>query len=76
MAQDQDNNSGSSKRGFAAMDPDRQREIARKGGITAHEKGRAHEWDPEEARDAGHKGGQARSSGGQRAVLGQDALEE
>ena len=44
-------------RGFASMDPDKQREIARKGGRAAHEKGTAHEWTSEEARTAGRKGG-------------------
>ena len=46
-----------SKRGFAAMDPARQKEIASKGGRAAHAKGAAHEWSREEAREAGHKGG-------------------
>ena len=46
-------------RGFASMDPNKQREIARKGGIAAHEKGTAHEWSPTEAREAGRKGGMA-----------------
>ncbi len=46
-----------SKRGFAAMDPERQREIASKGGRAAHAKGTAHEWSRDEARRAGHKGG-------------------
>ncbi|MBK8248236.1 MAG: hypothetical protein IPK85_12635 [Gemmatimonadetes bacterium] len=46
-----------SKRGFASMDPERQREIASKGGRAAHAKGTAHEWSKEEARQAGHKGG-------------------
>jgi general stress protein YciG len=40
------------------MDPDRQREIARKGGKAAHEKGTAHQFTSEEARQAGRKGGQ------------------
>lgn len=48
-----------STRGFASMDPARQREIARKGGRAAHLKGTAHEFTPEEARVAGRKGGQA-----------------
>jgi general stress protein YciG len=52
--------SGSS-RGFASMDPQRQREIASEGGKAAHEKGTAHEFTSEEARAAGRKGGQARS---------------
>jgi len=56
--------SGKSRRGFAAMDADKQREIASKGGKAAHEKGTAHEFTPEEARAAGRKGGQA--SGGSR----------
>lgn len=47
-------------RGFAVMDPKKQREIASKGGKAAHEKGSAHEWTSEEARVAGQKGGQAR----------------
>lgn len=47
-----------SQRGFAAMDAEKQREIARKGGKAAHEKGTAHEFTPEEAREAGRKGGQ------------------
>lgn len=49
---------GNARRGFALMDPDRQREIARRGGKAAHEKGTAHQFTPEEARDAGRKGGQ------------------
>src|SRR5690349_19255865 len=60
------NNQGSSggktsNRGFASMDPQRQREIASEGGRAAHEKGTAHEFTSEEAREAGRKGGQARS---------------
>lgn len=46
-------------RGFAAMDTAKQREIASKGGKAAHEKGTAHEFTPEEAREAGRKGGEA-----------------
>jgi general stress protein YciG len=53
---------GSSNRGFASMDPQRQREIASEGGRAAHEKGTAHEFTSEEAREAGRKGGQARSA--------------
>lgn len=47
-------------RGFASMDPAKQREIASKGGKAAHAKGTAHEFSSEEAREAGRKGGQAR----------------
>ena len=46
-------------RGFASMDRNKQREIASKGGKAAHQKGTAHEWTSEEARDAGRKGGLA-----------------
>ncbi|MFO1431166.1 MAG: KGG domain-containing protein [Candidatus Competibacteraceae bacterium] len=45
-------------RGFASMEAEKQREIARKGGQVAHAKGRAHEFTVEEAREAGRKGGQ------------------
>jgi uncharacterized protein len=50
-------------RGFAAMDTERQKEIARKGGRAAHEQGVAHEWNSDEARMAGKKGGQSRGNG-------------
>lgn len=50
--------SGTGKRGFASMNPDKQKEIARKGGRAAHEKGSAHEFSAEEAREAGRKGGE------------------
>jgi uncharacterized protein len=43
------------KRGFAGMDAEKQRQIASKGGKAAHQKGRAHEFTPEEAREAGRK---------------------
>ncbi len=48
-----------SKRGFASMDPAKQREIASKGGRAAHSKGTAHEFTADEARVAGRKGGEA-----------------
>jgi len=47
-----------SKRGFASMDEAKQREIASKGGQAAHEKGTAHKFSPEEAKEAGRKGGE------------------
>jgi uncharacterized protein len=55
-------NKGKSNRGFAAMDEEKQREIASKGGKAAHEYGTAHEWSSDEARAAGRKGGRARRS--------------
>jgi hypothetical protein len=51
------------RRGFASMSPEKQREIASKGGRAAHEKGTAHEWTAEEARAAGRKGGQISRGG-------------
>ena len=50
---------GKAQRGFASMDPDKQRLIASKGGKAAHQKGTAHEWTVDEAREAGKKGGVA-----------------
>lgn len=47
----------SEKRGFAAMSPARQQEIASMGGKAAHQKGTAHEFTSEEARRAGRLGG-------------------
>ncbi len=41
------------------MDPEKQREIASRGGKAAHEKGTAHEFTSEEAKEAGRKGGKA-----------------
>lgn len=58
--------SGSSKRGFASMAEERQREISSLGGKAAHKSGHAHEFTSEEARVAGAKGGAA-SHGRRRA---------
>jgi hypothetical protein len=63
------NQSGdTSNRGFASMDPQKQREIASEGGKAAHASGNAHEFNSEEARRAGsmsHKndGGNSQSGG-------------
>lgn len=51
------------RRGFASMSPEKQREIASKGGRAAHLKGTAHEWTADEARVAGRKGGQISRGG-------------
>ena len=45
------------------MSPEKQREIASKGGRAAHEKGTAHVWTADEARHAGRKGGQVSRGG-------------
>ena len=58
-----------SRRGFAAMDAAKQREIASRGGRAAHEKGTAHEFTAEEARVAGRKGGRARRSAAQKSPM-------
>lgn len=64
---DQGNQGGqeNSQRGFAGMDPEEQKRIASEGGKASHEKGTGHEWDSEEAREAGRKGGES-SGGGNR----------
>lgn len=45
------------RRGFASMTPEKQREIASKGGKIAHARGTAHEWNGAAAVDAGRRGG-------------------
>jgi uncharacterized protein len=57
MAQ-RDRKDGNGGRGFASMDGEVQRRIASEGGRAAHAKGTAHEFTPEEAREAGRKGGE------------------
>jgi general stress protein YciG len=54
------------------MSPEKQREIASKGGRAAHEKGTAHEWTADEARNAGRKGGQVSRGGRGRLVVTAD----
>lgn len=67
------NEKGESRgRGFAGMDPERQRQISSQGGKAAHQKGTAHEFDSEEAREAGRKGGMV-SGGRRRAREGANA---
>ena len=51
------------------MSAEKQREIASKGGRAAHEKGTAHEWTADEARNAGRKGGQVSRGGRGRLVI-------
>jgi general stress protein YciG len=50
------------------MDGFKRREVASRGGRVAHERGTAHEWTREEAREAGRKGGAVLLSAGARAV--------
>jgi len=53
------------------MDRERQRQISSQGGKAAHQKGTAHEFDSNEAREAGRKGGMV--SGGRRRARDQAA---
>ncbi|AEL07185.1 stress-induced protein [Xanthomonas campestris] len=52
-------NATRSRRGFAALDPEKRRLLASSGGKAAHASGNAHEFTSDEAREAGRKGGQA-----------------
>lgn len=76
LAKDSMMNNGERKerRGFASMSPEKQREIASKGGRAAHQKGTAHEWTSDEARNAGRKGGQI-SRGGRGRLVEPPAIE-
>ncbi|MBP8061645.1 MAG: general stress protein [Polaromonas sp.] len=66
MTADNPSQKPTSKRGFASMDPQRQKEIASLGGKAAHASGKAHEFNTAEAREAGRKGGRA----GRRSAAG------
>lgn len=57
------------RRGFASMPAEKQRAIARRGGIAAHQKGTAHEWTSTEAAQAGRKGGLASRGGRGKLVV-------
>lgn len=46
-----------SKRGFASMDPEKRREIARKGGLSVPNEKRVFSLNPELAASAGRTGG-------------------
>src|SRR5271156_2512988 len=55
-----------SRRGFAAMDPERRREIARRGGASVPSDKRSFAQDRDLAANAGRKGGAASRGGGRR----------
>src|SRR4029077_7009507 len=57
------------RRGFASMSAEKKRAIGSQGGRAAHEKGTAHEWTADEARNAGRKGGQVSRGGRGRLVV-------
>ena len=52
------------RRGFAAMNPERRREIARKGGASVPSEKRSFAKDRDLAANAGRKGGEASRGGG------------
>ncbi|WP_369059466.1 general stress protein [Caulobacter sp. 73W] len=52
------------RRGFAAMDPERRREIARKGGASVPSEKRSFAKDRDLAANAGRKGGSSSRGGG------------
>lgn len=62
--EDRETDKSTSNRGFASMDPKKQREIAAQGGRAAHESGHAHEFTSKEAAEAGAKGGKAAHASG------------
>jgi general stress protein YciG len=66
-----DRQGGGQGRGFAGMDPDKQRRIASMGGKAAHESGNANQFDSETGREAGRKGGQ--NSGGSNSAAGSES---
>ncbi len=47
-----------SRRGFASWDPEKLRDVSRRGGRAAHQSGKTRQYTSEEARQAGRKGGQ------------------
>lgn len=61
---------GTSKRGFASMDPERQKEIARKGGASVPSEKRSFSQDRSLAAEAGRKGGEASHGGRTRGRKG------
>ena len=54
------------RRGFAAMSPEKRREIARKGGASVPSEKRSFSQSPDLAAKAGRKGGETSHGGGRR----------
>jgi hypothetical protein len=50
------------QKGFGALSKAEREVISSKGGRAAHKKGTAHEWDSEEGKSAGQKGGSQRNT--------------
>ena len=72
MARRQQPRKARSRRGFAAMDPAKRREISSRGGKASHVSGRGHEFSSEEAREAGRRGGEVRWRGHQSRITEAD----
>jgi general stress protein YciG len=70
------NTDNKSKRGFASMSKDKQREIASMGGKSAHEIGSAHQFTRSEAVAAGQKGGKSAHANGTRHKFSHDKAVE
>jgi hypothetical protein len=68
MTQAPTNDRPRSGRGFASMDAEKQRAISSKGGRAAHRSGNAHEFDSQQAREAGRLGGRARAANARRRM--------
>lgn len=68
MTQAPNNERPRSGRGFASMDAEKQRAISSKGGRAAHRSGNAHEFDSQQAREAGRLGGRARAANARRRM--------
>jgi general stress protein YciG len=66
MTMSSDTGNKPSRRGFAAMDPERRREIARRGGASVPSDKRSFAQDRSLAADAGRKGGSASKGGGRK----------
>jgi general stress protein YciG len=64
---DKDEQKPKAKRGFAAMSPEKRREIARKGGASVPSEKRSFSQSTDLAAKAGRKGGEASHGGGRRA---------
>lgn len=62
-----DKNRGPVRRGFAAMDPERRREIAQRGGASVPSEKRSFARNRDLAANAGRKGGAASRGGGRKA---------
>ena len=63
---DKDQPRPKARRGFAAMSPEKRREIARKGGAAVPSEKRSFSQSPDLAAKAGRKGGETSHGGGRR----------